>query len=81
VTEADAGREVHVARVTTRFSICLDESEHPLSDLRIDHCPFGYVSNLSHNGPDRYPIGYQVTSAGTCVVRDGDYHVRIITTD
>src|SRR4051794_30262246 len=80
ITEADSGGEVNVGGETSRFSICLDERKHPLSQLSTAGCPFGYVSNLSLAGPDNYPIGYQVTSKGSCVVRNGDYQVRIITT-
>ena len=80
VTEADAGRQVQVRRVTTRFSVCLDEVKHPLRQLNTANCPFGYVSNLSVRGPDSYPIGFEVTDAGSCTVRDGDYQVRIVAT-
>jgi hypothetical protein len=81
VTEADAGRDVEVAGVTTRFSVCLDEAKHPLRQLDTAGCPFGYVSNLSQAGPDSYPIGFEVTAAGSCTVHDRDYSVRIVTTD
>ena len=64
--------------MTSRFSICLDEARHPLSDLNVDGCPFGYVSNLSHNGPDNYPIGFEVTREGSCMARNGDYEVEIV---
>lgn len=80
ITEADSGGEVNVGDETSRFSICLDETKHPLSQLSTAGCPFGYVSNLSLAGPDNYPIGYQVTATGSCIVRDGDYQVRVITT-
>ena len=70
---------MQVGTVTSRFAICLDEAKHPLSELNIvDGCPFGYVSNLSVNGPDNYPIGFEVTRSGSCLVRNGDYQVRIV---
>lgn len=81
VTEADAGDEVNVGRPTQRFSICLDATRHPLRQLERAGCPFGYVSNLSANGPGSYPIGFQVTAAGSCVVRNGDFQVRIVATE
>jgi len=65
--------------VTSRFSICLDETRHPLRDLNVDDCPFSYVSNLSSNGPDKYPIGFEVTREGSCIARNGDYEVQIST--
>jgi hypothetical protein len=80
ITEADSGGEVKVGGETTRFSICLDEAKHPLSQLTIAGCPFGYVSNLSFAGPDSYPIGYEVTTAGSCIVRNGNYQVKVVTT-
>ncbi len=80
VTEADAGHEIQVHGATSRFSICLDETKHPLRQLDTTDCPFGYVSNLSVRGPDSYPIGFQVIRGGSCTVRDGDYEVRIVTT-
>jgi hypothetical protein len=81
VTEADAGSEVHVEGAVARFSVCLDETKHPLRLLVTAGCPFGYVSNLSANGPDSYPIGFQVTAPGSCTIRNGDFQVRIVTTD
>jgi hypothetical protein len=80
ITEADSGGEVNVGGETSRFSICLDEAKHPLSQLGTAGCPFGYVSNLSVAGPDNYPIGYEVTAKGLCTVRNGDYQVRVVTT-
>jgi hypothetical protein len=80
VTEADAGSDVQVGGTTSRFSICLDDQKHPLGRLNTDGCPFGYVSNLSVAGPDSYPIGFEVTGAGSCTISDGDYKVRIIAT-
>ena len=82
VTEAHSGGEVHVGGETSRFAICLDETRHPLRQLVTDGCPFGYVSNLSSNGPDSYPIGFEVVvEAGSCTVLNGDFQVRIVTTD
>jgi hypothetical protein len=81
VTEADAGREVQVGGMTSRFSICLDEARHPFRQLDVAGCPVGYVSNLSLAGPESYPIGYEVTAAGSCTVRNGDYQVRIVATE
>lgn len=79
ITEANSGGEVHVGGETTRFSICLDEATHPLSRLSTTGCPFGYVSTLSLAGPGSYPIGYEVTAAGSCTVRDNNYAVKIVT--
>jgi hypothetical protein len=78
VTEAAAGQQVQVGTVTSRFAICLDEAKHPLRELTVDGCPFGYVSNYSLNGPGNYPIGFEVTRSGSCTVRNGDYQVRVV---
>lgn len=78
VTEAAAGQQVQVGTATSRFAICLDEAKHPLRELNVDGCPFGYVSNLSVNGPNNYPIGFEVTRGGSCLVRNRDYQARIV---
>jgi len=80
VTEADAGHAIQVHGATKRFSICLDEAKHPPRELDATDCPFGYISNMSVNGPDRYPVGFEVIRGGSCTVRDRDYEVRIVTT-
>ena len=51
-----------------------------MSQLNTAGCPFGYVSNLSVAVPNNYPVGYQVTAMGSCVVRNGGYQVRVMTT-
>lgn len=81
ITEADAGQAVTIDGVTSRFTVCLDEQRHPLAQLAVDGCPFGYVSNLSVNGPDIYPMGFQVTEAGSCLVRNGDFQVEVVSTE
>jgi hypothetical protein len=78
VTEDDAGRDVVVGGVGARFSVCLDEVEHPLRQLVTAGCAFGSVSNLSVRGPDSYPIGFEATAPGSCTIVDGDYQVRIV---
>jgi hypothetical protein len=80
ITEESSGQRIEVGQETSRFSICLDPVVHPLADLRTDGCPFGYVSNYSLNGPDNYPIGFQVTGVGSCTVRNGDFQVEIVAT-
>jgi hypothetical protein len=65
--------------ITSRFSVCLDEATHPLRKLDVAGCPFGYVSNLSLAGPDSYPLGFEVTRKGSCMLRNGDYEVHIVT--
>lgn len=78
ITEADAGREIRIPM--GRFSVCLDEETHPLRQLDVSGCPVGRVSNLSVAGPDQYPTGYEVTSAGACTLRNGDFHVDLVFT-
>jgi hypothetical protein len=81
ITEKDDGATIHVGHLTSRFGICLDEDVHPLEDLNTDGCPFGYVSNYSLNGPDSYPIGFEVTAAGSCTVTNGNFRVTVVGDD
>jgi hypothetical protein len=59
----------------------VEASTHPLSELKYGGvgCPFSYVSNYSLNGPNNYPIGFEVTGQGECTVTDRDFRVRIVT--
>lgn len=78
ITERDSGKKLTIEE-TTRFGFWLREADHPFEDLDISTCKFlGQVTNWSLEGPDRYPIGFQVTRAGSCTVRNGDFHVRIV---
>jgi hypothetical protein len=64
--------------ITSRFGIDLDPSEYPFKDLDVSECEIiGYVSNWSFNGPDSYPIGFEVTKAGSCIIRNGGFQVII----
>lgn len=75
--EADNGK-TFTYTPTSRFSTALDEKKHPLKDLRCEPDNIiGYVSNLSVNGPDNYPIGFEAVSNGTCTLKDGDFSVTI----
>lgn len=79
ITETEPATNVHIVTVGSRFSICLDENQYPLSGLVVDdECPFGDVSNLSINGPEHYPIGFEVTEVGSCEVRNGDFEVAVV---
>jgi hypothetical protein len=83
ITEADIGKTFSYVD-TGRFGICLDAKMFPLKNLDTSDCDrksiFGYVSNWSLQGPDNYPIGFEITGVGSCVVRNGTFHVRIVGT-
>lgn len=81
ITEANTG-EVFSYKETSRFGICLDAKRHPLKNLDTTDCKsmIGHVSNWSFRGPNNYPIGFAVTGAGSCVIRNGAFHVRIVGT-
>ncbi len=83
ITEADTGKTFSYVD-TGRFGICLDAKKFPLKNLDTSDCDrnsiLGYVSNWSLRGPDNYPIGFEITGTGSCVVRNGAFHVRIVGT-
>jgi hypothetical protein len=81
ITEADTGKTFSYTE-TSRFGICLDEKRYPLKSLDTRDCDsiMGYVSNWSLRGPDNYPIGFQITGVGSCVVKNGSFRVRIVGT-
>lgn len=77
ITEAHANRTL-IYNLTTRFGIDLDPSIHDFEELDYSSCGFiGYVSNWSINGPDSYPIGFEVTGEGSCVIRNGSFQVIV----
>ena len=81
ITEADTGKTFSY-KETSRFGICLSEKQYPLKDLDTSDCDsiMGYVSNWSLRGPNNYPIGFEITGIGSCVVRNGAFRVRIVGT-
>ena len=81
ITEANIGQTFSY-KETSRFGICLNEKQYPLKNLNTDDCEsiIGHVSNWSLRGPNNYPIGFEVTGVGSCVVRNGAFHIRIVGT-
>lgn len=78
IEETDSGKTFSF-RETERFSVYLDAQRFPLGNMDTSNCKFfGYISNLSTNGPDNYPIGYEITGQGSCVLRNGAFHVKIV---
>ena len=63
-----------------RFGFCLDETTHPLKNLDTSDCRsvFKLVPNWSPNGSDHYPIEFEITGPGSCVVSSGSFHVQIV---
>lgn len=78
IMESDDERAFQYTQ-TTRFGISLDETIHPFDQLDYSECDFfGYISDWSMHGPFSYPIGFEVTKEGSCVVRNRDFQVYII---
>jgi hypothetical protein len=78
IEETDSGKTFSF-RETERFSVYLDAKRFPLGSMDTSNCNFfGYISNLSTSGPDNYPIGYEITGQGSCVLRNGAFHVKIV---
>lgn len=83
ITEADSGRTFRNVD-TGRFGFCLNEAKYPLKDLDTSDCDTiigGPISNWSLRGPGNYPIGFEIIGIGSCVVRNGLFHVRIVGTE
>jgi hypothetical protein len=78
ITEKESGKTFRYPD-GTRFGFCLEETKYPLTELDVSDCDsiFGYVSNWSMYGPNSYPIGFEITGSGLCVVRNGSFSVRI----
>lgn len=78
ITEKDNGKTFSYVD-TERFSVDLDPVKYPLNKLTCKpEGVIGYVSNLSVNGPENYPIGFQVDAPGkSCILRNGDFSVTI----
>jgi hypothetical protein len=77
ITEQDNG-QVFTYRPTSRFTVELDDSIHPRSQLQCLPEPIiGYISNGSSGGSG-YPIRYEVGREGTCDLVSGDFRVTII---
>ena len=78
ITEKDNGKTFSF-RITSRFGINLDENKHSFENLDYDDCTIiGRLSNWSVQGPNNYPIGFQVVEKGICFIRNGDFEVQII---
>lgn len=77
ITAKDNGKTFSYI-VTQRFSVELDKNLYPISSLKCNpDGTIGQVSNLSINGPDNYPIGFQALKPGTCILKNGDFSVTI----
>ncbi len=80
ITQKDNGKNFNYSQ-TSRFWFNLDPVKYPLSNIGISCNPktagMGYVSNLSVNGPDNYPIGYETTGKGSCIFKNGNFSVTI----
>jgi hypothetical protein len=77
ITEQDNG-QVFTYSITSRFTVELDDSLHPRSELQCLPEPiFGYISNGSNGGPG-YPVRYEIGRAGACDLVSGDFRVKII---
>lgn len=78
ITEADQG-ETFTYRITSRFTVDLDADKYPLAQLACEpEAIFGYISNCSIGGPGQYPICFEITRTGTCILKNGDFQVTII---
>jgi hypothetical protein len=78
ITLTSNGKTVTV-NYGSRFFVFLDDDKYPVRQL---HCEpdwvMGYISNGSFRGPDRYPVYYEATRVGECLLRNGDFSVRIV---
>jgi hypothetical protein len=64
---------------SSRFFVFLDDDKYPVQQLKCEpESVIGYISNGSFRGPDRYPIYFEATRVGECVLKNRDFNVKII---
>jgi len=65
--------------VTSRFMIFLDDTHYPLGELVCEpKWIVGYVSNGSLRRSGYYPIMFEATEEGTCILKDRDFQIRLV---
>ncbi len=79
VTESDNDKTL-VYTKSSRFAVTLSEDKYPLpQDWGCAPAGvIGYAPDLSSNGPNQYPIGFEALHEGTCTLVNNDFKVNII---
>jgi hypothetical protein len=80
ITEQDRGKIAQYG-VTSRFFVELDPAIHPRAELTCEpNRIIGYISNGSSFDPNSYPVRYEGTEAGACILHSRDFWIIIIVT-
>jgi|YNPNPStandDraft_1061719.scaffolds.fasta_scaffold121062_2 hypothetical protein len=77
ITLRDNGK-TFTYRLTERFMVCLDDTNYPLDEL---DCEPKWIMGPVSNGSNMfiyYPINYEATKEGTCLLKVRDFHIRIV---
>lgn len=78
IIEADNGKTFEYPE-TSRFTVFLDQTKYDVGAL--DCGPdgiLGSISNVPVVAPPLAAVRFEVTKGGTCVLRTGDFSVKII---
>lgn len=77
ITLEDNGQTVTVT-LGLRFFVFLDDESYPVRSLTCEpDWKMGYISNGSFRGPDLYPVYYEATELGSCVLKSRDFVVTV----
>jgi hypothetical protein len=81
LSAADNGKTVTYP-VSSRFSVVLDASEYPESELVCTPSGIlGRISNAPASPPGSYAVRFEAVKAGSCVLKDRGFQVTIRVTD
>lgn len=67
--------------LTSRFTVLLDAATNPKAELSCDPVGIlGPISNIPSVAPPLYAARFETVTTGTCVLRDRDFSVTIVST-
>lgn len=79
IHEEDSGG-AFTYRLTSRFTLLLDSTKHPVSMLSVICAPeqsIGNISTIPAVDPPLYAVRFEGVLPGACTVSDGDFRVTI----
>lgn len=80
ITADDNGKTFSYG-ITSRFTVILDESKYPKKNLACSPDGIvGSISNIPSVKPPLYAARFEAVTAGTCLLKDGDFSVTILIT-
>jgi len=79
-TAQDSGRTL-IYTITSRFGIILSAQQYPKKQLQVSCIPagvLGSISNIPAVAPPLYAVRYEGVKPGTCIIKDGNFHLTVI---